>query len=113
MPQLNPEFYISQLFWLIISFAFLFIFLWRISLPRISTVLKNRESRINEDITMSKQLQSEAEEIQIKIETQLRQAKLEAADLISKANHNFQDKISSELNNLDKKLSAKIEDLHK
>ena len=110
MPQLNPEFYISQLFWLIISFAFLFIFLWRISLPRISTVLKNRESRINEDITMSKQLQSEAEEIQIKIETQLRQAKLEAADLISKANHNFQDKISNELNNLDKKLSAKIEE---
>jgi F-type H+-transporting ATPase subunit b len=110
MPQLNPEFYISQLFWLVISFTFLFIFLWRISLPRISIVLKNRESRINEDIKMSKKLQSEAEEIQIKIENQLREAKLEASDLIKKANHNFQDKISNELDKLDKQLSKKIEE---
>ena len=54
MPQLNPEFYISQLFWLVISFTFLFIFLWRISLPRISTVLEKRSNKINEDIEIAK-----------------------------------------------------------
>tara|TARA_B110000438_G_C15626356_1_gene568889 strand:- start:496 stop:837 length:342 start_codon:yes stop_codon:yes gene_type:complete len=59
---------------------------------------------------MSKKLQSEAEEIQIKIENQLREAKLEASDLIKKANHNFQDKISNELDKLDKQLSKKIEE---
>ena len=52
MPQLNPEFFISQLFWLVISFTFLFIFLWRISLPRISTVLEKRSNKINEDIAV-------------------------------------------------------------
>ena len=49
MPQLNPEFYISQLFWLVISFSFLFIFLWRISLPRIGNILEKRAIKINEE----------------------------------------------------------------
>ena len=56
MPQLNPEFFISQLFWLVITFTFLFIFLWRISLPRISSVLEKREYKINEDIALAKKL---------------------------------------------------------
>ena len=45
MPQLNPEFFASQLFWLVITFVFLLIFLWRISLPRIGSVLEKRESK--------------------------------------------------------------------
>ena len=68
MPQLNPEFFISQLFWLILTFTFLFIFLWRISLPRISSVLEKRETKINDDVAVAKQLQAEAEEIQKKID---------------------------------------------
>ena len=48
MPQLNPEFFISQLFWLVVSFSFLLFFLWRFSLPRISSVLDKREKKITE-----------------------------------------------------------------
>ena len=48
MPQLNPEFFISQLFWLVITFSFLIVFLWKISLPRINTVLERRENKIND-----------------------------------------------------------------
>ena len=58
MPQLNPEFYLSQVFWLVITFSFLLIFLWRISLPRISTVLEKREDKINNDIQKAKNLQT-------------------------------------------------------
>ena len=82
MPQLNPEFFVYQIFWLVLTFTFLFIFLWRISLPRISTVLEKREGKINDDIKEAKQLQAEAEKIQIKIDSQLREAKYETADLI-------------------------------
>ena len=64
MPQLDPEFFVSQLFWLVVTFSFLLIFLWRISLPRISNVLKKRERKISEDLTAAKELQLEAEKIQ-------------------------------------------------
>ena len=63
MPQLNPEFFVTQLFWLVVTFSFLLVFLWRISLPRIGSVLEKRERKINEDLTAAKELQSEAENI--------------------------------------------------
>ena len=82
MPQLNPEFFVSQLFWLVVTFSFLLVFLWRISLPRIGNVLEKRERKINEDLTAAKELQSEAENIQDKIEQQLKQARSDALELI-------------------------------
>ena len=110
MPQLNPEFYMSQLFWLVLTFTFLFIFLWRISLPRISTVLEKRASKINDDIRLAKQHQAEAEEIQNKIDFQLREARLETSELIKTANFNFQDQTAKELEKIDNTINLKIDE---
>jgi len=110
VPQLNPEFYISQLFWLTISFAFLFIFLWRISLPRINSALEKRANKINEDIKIAKQYQAEAEEIQTNIDNQLTKTKLETIDLIKSANQNLQAHTAKELEKLDNSLNAKLEE---
>ena len=110
MPQLNPEFYMSQLFWLVLTFTFLFIFLWRISLPRISTVLEKRANKINDDIRLAKQHQAEAEEIQNKIDFQLREARLETSELIKTANFNFQDQIAKELEKIDNTINLKIDE---
>ena len=110
MPQLNPEFYISQLFWLTISFAFLFIFLWRISLPRINSALEKRANKINEDIKIAKEYQAEAEEVQTNIDNQLTKTKLETIDLIKSANQNLQAHTAKELEKLDNSLNAKLEE---
>ena len=40
MPQLNPEFWISQIFWLILTFGILYIVLSKLILPKISIILK-------------------------------------------------------------------------
>ena len=108
MPQLNPEFFISQLFWLLLTFTFLFIFLWRISLPRINSILKKRDSKINDDIIEAKQLQIEAAEIQKKIDNQLSQAKSETADLIKSATSNFQNHAIKKLQQHDDKIDKKL-----
>jgi len=109
MPQLNPEFFVSQLFWLIVTFSFLLIFLWRISLPRIGNVLEKRERKISEDLTAAKELQVEAEKIQDTIENQLKQARADASDMIKSSSLSLQDKTQVELTKLDKELDAKIE----
>ena len=113
MPQLNPEFFISQLFWLVITFTFLFIFLWRISLPRISSVLEKREYKINEDIALAKKLQAETEEIQHIIDAQLKKAKLETADMIKVSSLNFQNYANKELLEQDNKLSKNMDEVAK
>ena len=110
MPQLNPEFFVSQLFWLVVTFSFLLVFLWRISLPRIGNILEKRERKINEDLTAAKELQSEAENIQDKIEQQLKQARSDASELIKSSSASFQDKAQHEITKLEKELDEKITD---
>ena len=109
MPQLNPEFFVSQLFWLIVTFSFLLIFLWRISLPRIGSVLEKRENKINNDIETAKQLQIEAEKIQDQIEQKLHDFKEQNISLIKSSTFNLQNKASKELSKLDNELNKKIE----
>ena len=64
MPQLNPEFFLSQAFWVITTFFFLLFFLWKITLPKINKVLRKREDKINKDLESAKKLQVSAEELQ-------------------------------------------------
>ena len=113
MPQLNPEFFVSQLFWLVVTFSFLLVFLWRISLPRIGNVLEKRERKINEDLTAAKELQSEAENIQAKIEQQLKQARSDASELIKSSSTTLQDKAQIEISKIEKELDEKINDSSK
>ena len=96
MPQLNPEFFVTQLFWLVVTFSFLLVFLWRISLPRIGSVLEKRERKINEDLTTAKELQNEAEKIQDTIESQLKQARTDSSDMMKSSAHTYQDKAQIE-----------------
>ena len=112
MPQLNPEFFVTQLFWLVVTFSFLLVFLWRISLPRIGNVLEKRERKINEDITAAKELQAEAEKIQDIIEAQIKQARSDALEMIKTTVKSLQDKAQVELNRLEKSLDVKIDESH-
>tara|TARA_Y100001960_G_C14443795_1_gene713859 strand:- start:133 stop:621 length:489 start_codon:yes stop_codon:yes gene_type:complete len=108
MPQLNPEFFLSQLFWLIITFSFLLIFLWRVSLPRINLVLEKRESKINNDLESAKENQAEAEKIQNAIEERLSKTYEEAGNLLKKENLKLQDNSIKELSILEEEISNKI-----
>ena len=110
MPQLNPEFFVSQLFWLVVTFSFLFVFLWRVSLPRIGNVLEKRERKITEDLTAAKELQAEASQIQEEIEKQLKQARNDASEMIKSSSIALQDKAQTELKKLDKELETKIDE---
>jgi F-type H+-transporting ATPase subunit b len=109
VPQLDPEFFVSQLFWLVVTFSFLLLFLWRVSLPRIGSVLEKRENKINNDIETAKQLQIEAEKIQDQIEQKLRDSKERNFGLIKNSTVNLKNKASEELLKLDNELNKKIE----
>ena len=50
MPQLNPEFWISQIFWLVLTFGILYLVLSKLVLPKISDNLETRKSQILENI---------------------------------------------------------------
>ena len=85
MPQLNPEFWFSQIFWLIITFGFLFIVLSKLILPKISANLEARKSQILENIGAAEK-QREASENKIKeYEKIILDSKNEAKNYFNKA----------------------------
>lgn len=113
MPQLNPEFFVSQLFWLAVFFSFLLIFLWRVSLPRISLVLEKRQRKIDENLSSAKMLQEQAQEIESNINNEISKAKQDADEKIKKAISSLQSDVSTKLSTLDEELEIKISNSEK
>ena len=71
--------------------------------------LLGEERKINEDLTIAKELQTEAEKIQDHIEKQLKQARDDASEMIKSSSVSFQNKTNLELTKLDKELDSKID----
>ena len=61
MPQLNPKFWFSQIFWLILSFGILFVIMSKLILPKISKNLEVRKSQILENIESAEKQREESE----------------------------------------------------
>ena len=61
MPQLNPEFWVSQIFWLVLTFGLLYVILSKLILPKISNNLESRKSQILENIETAEKQRAESE----------------------------------------------------
>ena len=110
MPQLDPEYYLSQVFWLAITFIFLLLFLWRVSLPRIKRVLEKRSDKINKDLEDAKNLQEKAENFQKKIDTDLNKAEIDTQNLIALSVNNFKKESAEKIDSIKSELEVKIHD---
>ena len=77
-PPFDTKTFPSQLFWLGITFAFLFTVLWRVAGPRINGAITNRRGVINGAIAEAGKAQSEAESAQAGYETALASARARA-----------------------------------
>ena len=61
MPQLNTEYFASQIFWLVISFIILYIVMAKYALPKIANVIETREDIIARDIEEAENFKKESE----------------------------------------------------
>ena len=60
-PPFKTETFPSQIFWLVITFAFLFAVLWRVAGPRIKGVINTRRGRIEGDLADAQKHRTDAE----------------------------------------------------
>ena len=87
MPQLEQiHTYLSQIFWLVVTFGCLYLILWKTALPRISGILQEREERIDEDLRKAEQFKKEANDAVAAYEKSMAEARLEAQSIIRAAN---------------------------
>ena len=113
MPQLNPEFWFSQIFWLIITFGVLFIVLSKLILPKISANLEARKSQILENIGTAEK-QREASENKIKeYEKIILDSKNEAKNYFNKARGQILKDIDKKRKTLKNEINVEIKKAEK
>ena len=61
MPQLDPKYWASQAFWLILVFTILYIAISKFYLPKIKDNLDNRENKIKEDLENANKFKEQSE----------------------------------------------------
>ena len=109
MPQLEITTYPSQIFWLVVSFLILYLIMSRIIIPRISSVIKSRESEIKNNIHISEQLYKDTEIINDEIEKVKNKTETEAREIINNLKEATNKRISDNYKLLKKKLEQKLE----
>jgi len=105
MPQLNPEFWISQIFWLTLIFGALYILLSKFILPKISNNLETRKSQIVENIEAAEKQRKESDQKIKDYENIINEAKIEAKNIFNQA----REKILKDINNKKESLKKEID----
>ena len=108
MPQLNPEFWVSQIFWLTLTFGILYVVLSKLILPKISANLELRKSQIQENIEAAEK-QREDSEIKLKeYDEIISKTKLEAKTIFNLAKEKALKDINAKKETLDKQIDNEI-----
>ena len=109
MPQLNTEFWISQIFWLIITFGALFIVLSKIILPKISNNLESRKSQILENIEKAEKQREESENKIKEFDKIILDTKIKAKNYLSEARQKILQDINKKKETLENEINKEID----
>jgi len=110
MPQLDPEFWVAQVFWLILIFSGLYLIIWKIFLPKITYSIENRKSSIVNNLNEAQKLKESAEkklgEYNKIIEDSKKEAKKIINDARKKLGKDIEDKKQKFNDEIEKELVA-------
>ena len=108
MPQLDPEFWFSQIFWLILTFGILYILLSKIVLPKISNNLETRKSQILENIEMADKQKEQCENKIKDYDKIILETKIEAKNYFNEARQKVIEDINKKRTVLERDLNGEI-----
>ena len=106
MPQLNPEFWASQIFWLVLIFLTLYTIIWKIFLPKIADSIENRKSKVIRDVNEAQKLKESAENKLNEYNKIIESAKKEAKKILEDSRR----KLEEDIKNKKQKLNQDIEE---
>ena len=83
LPQLDATWYPAQLFWLVVTFGLLFLFFWRVTLPMIEGILRERRNRIEGDLGIAEKMRQQAADALAGYETEMANARSRAQQILA------------------------------
>lgn len=107
MPQLCGEWIGNQVFWLIITLVVIYFILARIALPRIASVLAERQGTVSNDIAAAEALKRKAEEAEKAYDKALADARAEAQVIAQKTRDDIKADLAKAIEKADAEIAAK------
>ena len=105
MPQLDPTYWASQAFWLVLIFTMLYLVLSKLFIPKIKESIDDRENKIKDDLDEAQKLKIIAEEKLKEYELAIENAKKE----VQKTLFESKNKLNTEIKNKKKEFAKEIE----
>ena len=113
MPQLDPNSWVPQIFWLIITFGGLYIVISKIVFPRLSESIEQRNDYVSDLVDEAKTLAEQTEKLNNEYKELISNSKKEAQEIITNGRKKLNAEFDKKKNELDKNISELTEKAEK
>ena len=110
MPQLDPTYWASQVFWLAIIFSSIYFLIAKIFIPKIKSNIDMREDKIRKDLEEAKNFKEEAEKKLKNYQDLIQVAKNDAKKIISESRIKLNEDIQTKKDEIQKKIDQETKD---
>lgn len=107
-PPFDSTTFGSQLLWLAITFGLLYYLMSKIALPRIASILEERNDRVADDLAEAEKLKQETDEALAAYEQALAEAKQNAHGIAQEARDKSKDEIEAARSKIEADLETKM-----
>lgn len=112
MPQINqlPDIFFSQLFWLVVVFGVIYFWIGRGMVPKIQSVVEDRDKKIADDLAAAQRAREEAEASEEAYRARIDASRSEAMKVAQDAKNQAALDTEKRLKAVDDKIGKKIAD---
>lgn len=113
MPQLDFSSFPNQIFWLVVTLVVIYLILSKVALPRIASVLAERQGTITNDIAAAEELKLKADEAEAAYNQALADARAEAGRIVADAKAEIQADLDVAIGKADAEIAVKAAEAEK
>ena len=113
MPQLDPTYWASQGFWLILIFTLLYLALSKLFIPKIKNSIDDRENRIKDDLDEAQKLKEVAEAKLKEYEISIENAKKDVQKILFESKNKLNIEIQNKKKTFEKEIETEIKNAEK
>ena len=113
MPQLDPTYWASQVFWLAIIFSSIYILIAKIFIPKIKGNIDAREDKIRKDIEEANRLKEEADKKLKEYNVLIEEAKISAKKILYDSRKKLNEDIQTKKEQVEKEIQKEIKNAEK
>ncbi|WBU58255.1 F0F1 ATP synthase subunit B' [Paracoccus sediminicola] len=107
MPQLNPEYFGNLIFWLLVTLGVLYWVLSKVALPRIGSVITDRQGVITGDLMQAEEYKKKAKDAEGAYDKALADARSEAGEIIAAQKADIQKELDDAIAKADAEIAAR------